>query len=125
MTPIETVEAFVGHWNGGDMEAMFALCAEDIVWHNIPMDPINGKEAMRAALAQFMAEVTGCDWQIHAIAAKGSTVLTERTDGFTLTDGRRAAIRVMGIFELGDDRLISGWRDYFDMAEFTREFAAG
>jgi limonene-1,2-epoxide hydrolase len=123
MTPTGTVTAFIGHWNSGDMEAMYALCREDVTWHNIPMDLIAGKPAMRGAVEGFMAGVSACDWEVHAIAANGDTVLTERTDAFTLKDGRRAAIRVMGIFELDSEGLIAAWRDYFDMAEFAREFA--
>ena len=123
MTPTETVETFIGHWNSGDIEAMYAMCAEDVVWHNIPMDPIEGKAAMREAVAGFMVGVATCDWDIHAIAANGKTVLTERTDGFAMKDGRRAALRVMGTFEIGADGLITAWRDYFDMGEFQREFA--
>lgn len=123
MTPQTTVTAFIAHWNNGDIEAMFTMCRDDITWHNIPMDPIDGKPAMREAVAGFMAGVDACDWQVHAIAANGNTVLTERTDAFVLKDGRRAAIRVMGTFELDDAGLIAAWRDYFDMAEFTREFA--
>ena len=123
MSPVETVETFIGHWNSGDMEAMFALCSEDVIWHNIPMDPIHGKPAMREAVAGFMMNVESCEWQTHAIAANGNTVLTERTDGFALKDGRSAALRLMGIFEINGDGLISAWRDYFDMAEFQREFA--
>lgn len=123
MTPTETVATFIDHWNSGDMEAMFAMCADDIVWHNIPMEPISGKAAMREAVAGFMANVESCAWETHAIASNGTVVLTERTDGFTLTGGKQAAIRLMGIFELNDDGLITAWRDYFDMAEFQREFA--
>jgi limonene-1,2-epoxide hydrolase len=123
MTPQQTVEAFIGHWNRCDIEAMLALCADGIVYHNIPMEPIHGTAAMRAMVEGFLANIAACDWQTHAIAANGNVVLTERTDGFTFKDGRRAAIRVMGAFELGTDGLITGWRDYFDMAEFTREFA--
>ena len=123
MTPTETVTAFISHWNSGDMEAMYAMCAEDVTWHNIPMDPIVGKAAMREAVAGFMVNVAKCDWQTHAIAENGNHVLTERTDAFELKDGRRAAIRVMGTFEIGDDGLIAAWRDYFDMSEFQREFA--
>jgi limonene-1,2-epoxide hydrolase len=125
MTPQQTVEAFIGHWNSGDIDAMMTLCAEGIIYHNIPMEPIHGTTAMRGMVEGFMADIAKCDWETHAIAANGNVVLTERTDGFTFKDGRRAAIRVMGTFELGADGLITHWRDYFDMAEFAREFAAG
>ena len=123
MTPQQTVEAFIGHWNACDIDAMLALCAEDIVYHNIPMEPVIGTAQMRAMVDSFFVNLAGCDWQTHAIAANGNTVLTERTDGFTFKDGRRAAIRVMGTFEIGADGLITAWRDYFDMLEFQREFA--
>lgn len=123
MTPQQTVEAFISHWNSGDIDAMLALCADGIVYHNIPMEPVHGTAAMRSMVEGFMADIAKCDWETHAIAANGNTVLTERTDGFTFKDGRRAAIRVMGTFELGTDGLITAWRDYFDMAEFAREFA--
>ncbi|MFN4020382.1 MAG: nuclear transport factor 2 family protein [Erythrobacter sp.] len=125
MTPQETVTAFIGHWNSGEIEAMYALCADDVVWHNIPMEPVVGMAAFRAAVDGFMGDIAACDWQIHAIAANGNTVLTERTDAFTFKDGRRAAIRVMGAFDLDDSGRIVGWRDYFDMGEFQREFLGG
>jgi limonene-1,2-epoxide hydrolase len=125
MTPQQTVEAFIGHWNGCDIDAMLALCAEGIIYHNIPMEPIHGTAAMRGMVEGFLANVAACDWKVHAIAANGNTVLTERTDGFTFKDGRRAAIRVMGTFELDAEGRISAWRDYFDMLEFQREFAGG
>ena len=123
MTPMETVTQFIDHWNSGDMEAMFDMCAEDVVWHNIPMDPISGKAAMREAVAGFMINVEACAWETHSIAANGNTVLTERTDGFTLKSGGKAALRLMGVFEIDEDGKIAAWRDYFDMAEFQREFA--
>lgn len=125
MTPIETVKAFVDHWNSGDMEAMYAMCADGITWHNIPMDPITGIPAMREAVAGFMGQVDRCEWEIHAIAVNGDTVLTERTDAFILSDGRRAALPVMGTFEIDSDGKIAQWRDYFDMATFQREFGGG
>ncbi|GAA4042584.1 nuclear transport factor 2 family protein [Parerythrobacter jejuensis] len=124
MTAQATVEAFIDHWNSGDMEAMYDLCADNVVWHNIPMDPIVGKAAMREAVAGFMANVDSCAWITHAIAANGATVLTERTDNFTFTNGNSAGIRVMGTFELDRDGKIAHWRDYFDMAEFQTSFAA-
>lgn len=124
MTPQETALAFIGHWNACDIGSMMALCADDIVYHNVPMEPIRGTAAMRAMVEGFLANVAACDWIVHAIAATGNQVLTERTDGFTFKDGRRAAIRVMGTFDIGADGRITGWRDYFDWLEFQREFAA-
>ena len=123
MNPLDTVTAFIGHWNSGDTQTMCAMCAEDVVWHNIPMDAVEGKADFRAAVDGFMVNIASCDWQVHAIAANGRTVLTERTDGFTFKDGRHAAILVMGTFEIGADGLITAWRDYFYMLEFQREFA--
>jgi limonene-1,2-epoxide hydrolase len=123
MTPQQTVEAFIGHWNTCDIDAMLALCDEGIVYHNIPMEPVHGTTEMRAMVEGFFTNLAGCDWIVHAIAANGNTVLTERTDGFTFKDGRHAAIRVMGAFEIGADGRITGWRDYFDMLEFQREFS--
>jgi limonene-1,2-epoxide hydrolase len=123
MTPRQTVEAFIAHWNACDVDAMLSLCAEDIVYHNIPMEPIHGASAMRAMVEGFLGDIARCDWQTHAIAANGNTVLTERTDIFHFKDGRRAAIRVMGTFDLDPQGRITGWRDYFDMLEFQREFA--
>lgn len=125
MTPQQTVEAFIGHWNACDVDAMLSLCAEGIVYHNIPMEPVVGTAQMRAMVAGFLADIAACDWQTHAIAANGNTVLTERTDIFHFRDGRRAAVRVMGTFEIDEGGLIAAWRDYFDMLEFQREFAAG
>ena len=124
MSNTDKVRAFVDHWNSGDMEAMYAMCAEDVVWHNIPMEPFTGKAAMRKAVAGFMANVEGCEWEIHEIAESGNAVLTERTDNFRLKKGARASLRVMGTFEFNEDGLIIQWRDYFDIGEFQREFAS-
>ncbi len=125
MTPSETVQTFVDHWNSGDMEAMYDLCADDITWHNMPMEPVTGVSAVRDAVSGFMGPVDRCEWEIHTIATNGNSVLTERTDAFILSDGRRAALPVMGTFEINDDGKIAEWRDYFDMATFQREFGGG
>ncbi len=123
MTPSEAVSTFVEHWNSGNLEAMYSMCAQDITWHNIPMEPIKGLAAMREAVDGFMEPVEKCEWEIHAIAANQDMVLTERTDAFLLKDGRRAALPVMGIFQINREGKIAAWRDYFDMAQFQHEFA--
>jgi limonene-1,2-epoxide hydrolase len=118
MTGIELVERFIAAWNRYDLAAVESFMAPDIFYHNIPMQPLIGIGAFRAFMAQLPA--TGANWQVHAIAANGPRVLTERTDQFTLADGRSISIRVMGTFEIADNK-IAKWRDYFDMAEFTAQ----
>ena len=121
MTPEDTVKSFLAAWSRGDLEGAYRMMADDIVWHNIPMEPAHGVEACRALMAGFPPR-EGIDFETHHIAASGSIVMTERTDRF-LIGGRWRNIRLMGIFEINADGCIGQWRDYFDMAEFQREFA--
>lgn len=121
MTPQETVEAFIAAWNRSDLESAYGMMADDIVWHNIPMDPAVGVDACRALMAQFPPS-EGIEFETHHIAANGNVVLTERTDKF-LIGGTWRNIRVMGTFEVNEAGRIAKWRDYFDMLEFQREFA--
>jgi limonene-1,2-epoxide hydrolase len=46
-------------------------------------------------------------------------VLTERIDKFEV-GGKWIALPVMGAFELREGK-ISAWRDYFDLAQFTKQ----
>ena len=123
MTSQQTLEAFIADWNNLDMESAFGMMADDVVWHNIPLEPAKGIEAVQAMM-EGLPPMEGCNWETHAIAANGNTVLTERTDNFILEGGKKASIRVMGTFELNDEGKIQNWRDYFDGAEFQREFLA-
>ena len=121
MTPQQTVEAFIDCWNRMDMEAVFGMLSDDVIWHNIPMEPVMGKAAVQAMMDGF-PDFESCHWDTHAISANGNKVLTERTDHFTLVGGKKASIRVMGIFEIDANGKIAKWRDYFDIVEFQREF---
>ena len=46
-------------------------------------------------------------------------VMNERTDRF-LINNNWTEIRVMGVFELTDGRIVA-WRDYFDMQQFSSQ----
>ncbi len=122
MTPLETVHLFLARVNALDLDGACALLAEDVVYDNVPMPTVHGRAAARAFLGQLPA--TAMDWELHAIAATGDsasgTVLTERTDRFTLADGRALAIRVMGAFDVAGGR-ITAWRDYFDLGQFMAQ----
>jgi limonene-1,2-epoxide hydrolase len=111
MTAEETVLAFIQAWNRLDQERIYALMAEDIVYHNMPLKPVTGREAVRAHLAAW--PVDECDWELLNIAVRGNIVLTERVDRFRQGEDR-IVVPVMGTFEVTDG-LITHWRDYFDL----------
>ena len=121
MSPQQTVEAFIAAWNRRDIDGAYAMMADDIVWHNIPMEPAIGVDGCKALMAGF-PPIEEIEFITHHIAVNGNVVLTERTDKF-LIGGTWRAIRVMGTFEIDTAGKIAKWRDYFDMLEFQREFA--
>ena len=122
--PIEVVEAFLAALQDLDMDAAAKFLAEDAVWHNVPFPPAEGKATV---LKQFrsMNRLPNARFTVDMIniAANGSTVLTERTDG--LWSGPVGGeFWVCGTFEVSDG-LITLWRDRFDMATIAGKTIQG
>ena len=111
MNAEETVLAFVKAWNGLDEALIYALMSDDIVYHNMPLEPVVGREAVRANLATW--PVDEAEWILRNIAVRDNVVLTERIDRFR-RGARWITVPVMGAFEVADGK-ITHWRDYFDM----------
>ena len=118
MSPVQVVEAFVAAWNRMDLEGILGLLHEEIVYHNIPVEPLHGKPAVSAYLRSRWI-FDSIDWEMPNIAANGNTVLTERVDRFTI-GGRAITLPVMGAFEI-ESGLIRAWRDYFDLAGYQAQ----
>jgi limonene-1,2-epoxide hydrolase len=120
---IEIVRAFIAAWERRDVDAIVAAAAPDIFYHNMPMQPVVGREALRAACTPFLGGATEVRWDILAIAeTSDGKVLTERLDTFVFGPDRTVAVPVMGVFEVRDG-LIAVWRDYFDLADFQKQMA--
>ena len=104
------------------MVEILGFFTEDAVYHNIPFDPVQGKPAIEATLRLFLDPKGKAEFAVRALAASGSTVLTERIDRF-MFGGKQVELPVMGAFEVTPQGKISAWRDYFDMAQFTKQIA--
>ncbi len=114
------VRDFIDACNANDVERVMTFFTDDCVYHNVPMDPVTGPDAIRGVLAGFMGMASEIDWVVHNIAeSSGGTVLTERTDRFLIGE-KWLELPVMGTFDLRDGK-ICGWRDYFDMQQFQRQ----
>ncbi|MFN7399305.1 MAG: limonene-1,2-epoxide hydrolase family protein [Sandaracinobacter sp.] len=120
MTATDVVTAFIDNLNAMRMDDAFALLAEDIVYHNIPMKPVTGPAAVKAVFDQI--PFTAVEFITHHSAEHDHRVLNERTDRFRLADGRWVELRVMGVFEVLDGK-ITAWRDYFDLGQWMAQLA--
>jgi limonene-1,2-epoxide hydrolase len=121
-SPIEVVRRFCSAWsdNIGAVE-LAAFFTDDAVYHNIPLAPVYGRQAIASNIASFIRPgapgIEAIQFQIINIAASGPIVMTERVDVFKLPN-RSFDIQVMGTFEVNDGK-ISAWRDYFDLQQFA------
>ena len=115
------VKNFIDAWNNMDLESVTDFFSEDVFYHNIPMEPLNGKEGA-SAFVKGLSDCQSINWEIIAIAEEGNMVLTERIDNFNFKDGRKISLPVMGTFEIEDNK-IKQWRDYFDLETFQQQIA--
>jgi len=116
----EVVRDFCQAFSRCNVEELLGFFAEDAVYHNIPIPAVRGKAAIEATLRQFIDPSGSAEFEIKALACTAGTVLTERVDRFLL-NGKKIELPVMGAFEVGPDGKIRAWRDYFDMAQFTKQ----
>ncbi len=100
-----------------DAEALRPFFTDDVVYHNIPMEPAVGIDATVAFIGGFFAMCDSMVIETVHLAVRGDVVLTERVDTFSM-GGKVAPLPLMGTFEIRDGK-ISAWRDYFDMAQIT------
>jgi limonene-1,2-epoxide hydrolase len=122
-TPIEIVRRFCAVWSNVDPDKIAEFFTDDAVYHNIPMDPLTGRDTIKSFIAGFAGGAEQIDFRVRNIVASGDVVLTERVDVFVMPSGK-VELPVMGTFEVRDGK-IAAWRDYFDMKQFMDQMSAG
>lgn len=121
-TPNEAlVEAFCAAWKARDVDDILSFFAADAVYHNIPIEPAVGLEAIRAVIEMFVPPADEIEFTIHLMLSHGDVVFTERTDRF-VTGGKTVDLPVAGVFEIREGKIVA-WRDYFDLQTFMNQSA--
>jgi limonene-1,2-epoxide hydrolase len=118
----DVVTEFGKLWATSDVEKLAGYFTEDAVYHNIPMQPLHGRTAVKEFIEGFTVAHDGIDFRIHRQLSNGLLVMNERTDVLRRKDGGEIHLPVAGIFEIRNER-IAAWRDYFDMAVITGGFS--
>lgn len=116
------VRRFIADWSSLDADRLADYFTEDGVYHNMPMEPVAGKEALRRFIAAFLANWDSTNWEILNLVAAGDLVFVERMDRTTV-NGKPANLPCFGVFEMRGGK-IAEWRDYFDMATYTKAVSA-
>ena len=119
MTDNEAViRDFIAVWSRLDADELAGYFAVDGVYHNMPTAPVAGREAVAKFIAGFVAPWTETTWEILNILGDGDMVMVERVDRTKLGD-KAIDLPCFGIFEMANGK-IKVWRDYFDMATYTK-----
>ena len=119
MDPDRIVREFCAAWSRADVEAIVGAFTPDAVYHNIPMEPCEGMDAIRTFVAGFFESIgSAVHFDIRNQIVSGNLVMNERVDTIVMQTGE-VALPVCGVFELTADGKISAWRDYFDMGQFS------
>jgi limonene-1,2-epoxide hydrolase len=107
------IRDFCDAWSRRNVDELLGYFAVDAVYHNIPIDPAQGRDAIRNVMMLFVPMSKEITFEIKHLAEEGNIVLTERVDRFVM-DGGTIELPVMGVFEVQGGK-IKAWRDYFDM----------
>jgi limonene-1,2-epoxide hydrolase len=110
MRPKELVENWVAAFNRGDADALAELYAADAVIHQMPNEPVAGRDAIRAMFErEFAATRMVC--QVEYLFEDGEWAILEWRDPL--------GMRGCGFFHVVDDRIVLQ-RGYWDELSFLK-----
>lgn len=124
--PADVVNRFIQAVEQLDLDHALSHLTEDVVYDNVPMGVVHGRDGVRATLAPFLGMFDAVEWVVHHQAASGNLdqgfVLNERLDRFRKGD-RWLDLPVAGLFVVRHGQ-IALWRDYFDKETLLSGMAA-
>jgi limonene-1,2-epoxide hydrolase len=113
------VQDFCAAWARKNIDELLAFFTADAVYHNMPLEPLQGIDAIRETINMFAAPAESITFEMRGIASAGGTVFTERVDHFKIM-GKTISLPVAGVFEIRNGK-IAAWRDYFDMQTWMKQ----
>jgi limonene-1,2-epoxide hydrolase len=118
----KVVTEFCNAWPRKNVDELLGFFTDDAVYHNIPVEPAKGKDAIRGVINMFLPMAKSVHFKVLKSASAGNVVFNERVDVFDLGNGKTISLPVAGVFEVTGNK-ISAWRDYFDMQMYTKQMS--
>ena len=117
------VTEFCNAWPRKNVDELLGFFTDDAVYHNIPLEPAKGKEAIKGVIdTLILPMVKSLHFKVLKTASNGNVVFNERVDVFDLVNGKTISLPVAGVFEVTGSK-ISAWRDYFDMQMYMKQMS--
>jgi ketosteroid isomerase-like protein len=83
------VDGYRSGWFGHDVDAIMAICSDDVVFHNVTNgERVEGAEAFRAHVASIHERYPDLRFEEHALYLSEDTGVAEWTARATAPDGR-------------------------------------
>jgi limonene-1,2-epoxide hydrolase len=117
----KVVNDFCKSFERKNIEEIMGYFSDDAVYHNMPMEPAKGKDAIRKTINSFLPGSDKISFKILHTASNGNIVFNERIDMFDIGE-KRVELPVAGLFEIKSGK-ISLWRDYFDLQSYMKQMA--
>ena len=117
----DIIREFIASWSTLDAKKIASYFTEDGTYHNMPFDPVSGRDNVEAFVAGFIKDWTATEWDILSLLADGDLVMAERLDRTQIGD-KPVHLPCFGVFKMRDGK-IETWRDYFDMATYLKAAA--
>src|SRR5881296_3323885 len=99
--PETVVRSFFAAWPRRNMEEVLGYFTDDALYHNMPLEPVTGKDGIREILNMFLFS-DQLEAELLHVATLANVVFMEIRNG-----------------------KIAAWRDYFDLATWQRQTGQG
>lgn len=113
----QVIRDFIAAWSRLDADELVQFFCEDGTYHNMPAQPVTGRDALRPFISGFLKGWSSTEWDVLNLVSKGDIVFAERLDR-TVAGGKSVNLPCCGVFEMKDGR-IKVWRDYFDLGTYV------
>jgi limonene-1,2-epoxide hydrolase len=104
-----------------NIDEIMGFFTDDAVYHNMPMEPAKGKDAIRTTINSFLPGSDKIEFKILHTASNNNIVFNERIDMIDIGE-KRIELPVAGMFEVRGGK-ITLWRDYFDLQSYTKQMS--
>lgn len=112
------VRDFIAAWSRLNADELVGFFTADGTYHNMMAKPVSGHDDLRRFIGGFIGGWSATSWEIVNLVSRGELVIAERVDRTRLGD-KRVELPCCGVFEMAGGK-IKVWRDYFDLATYTR-----